>query len=118
MFTRLANVAIAFSWVQSLEYKTLDVLRIFALFAGLTAQNCLICSLPYIQIKTIDLGLCPFQDDQRASFSVNAEKNYFQCLAGCGGGCIIDFWSLKWRKKQGLEDSFSVTISDLADMLL
>ena len=38
------------------------------------------------------VGLCPFHNDKRASFSVNSEKNYWHCFAGCGGGSVIDFW--------------------------
>ena len=62
------------------------------------------------------VGLCPFHDDQHPSFGVNEEGNYWHCFAGCGGGSIIDFWSL-WRKKQGLDPGFTATITDLADIL-
>jgi hypothetical protein len=30
------------------------------------------------------VGLCPFHDDHRRSFGVNAEGNYWHCFAGCG----------------------------------
>ena len=62
------------------------------------------------------VGLCPFHDDQHPSFAVNDRDNYWHCFAGCGGGSIIDFWSL-WRKKQGEDPSFTATITDLADIL-
>lgn len=62
------------------------------------------------------LGRCPFHDDRHPSFGVNEEGNYWHCFAGCGGGSIIDFWSL-WRKKQGLDPGFVDTITDLADIL-
>jgi DNA primase len=62
------------------------------------------------------VGLCPFHDDQHPSLGVNAEGNYWHCFAGCGGGSIIDFWSL-WRNKQGLDSGFTATIRDLADIL-
>jgi hypothetical protein len=50
------------------------------------------------------------------SFGVNEKENYWHC-ADCGGGSIIDFWSL-WRKKQGLDPSFVPTVTELAGMLL
>jgi hypothetical protein len=62
------------------------------------------------------IGLCPFHDDQHPSFGVNDKENYWHCFAGCGGGSIIDFWSL-WRKKQGLDSDLVTTITDLAEML-
>lgn len=62
------------------------------------------------------IGLCPFHDDQHPSFGVNDKENYWHCFAGCGGGSIIDFWSL-WRKKQGLDPGFAATVRDLADIL-
>jgi hypothetical protein len=62
------------------------------------------------------IGLCPFHDDQHPSFGVNEKGNYWHCFAGCGGGSIIDFWSL-WRKKKGLDSSFVDTITDLAEIL-
>jgi DNA primase len=62
------------------------------------------------------LGLCPFHDDQHPSFGVNEKGNYWHCFAGCGGGSIIDFWSL-WRKKNGLDPSFVATITDMAELL-
>jgi hypothetical protein len=62
------------------------------------------------------VGLCPFHDDKHPSFGVNEEGNYWHCFAGCGGGSIIDFWSL-WRKKEGRDPGFVATITDLADTL-
>jgi DNA primase len=36
------------------------------------------------------IGLCPFHDDHRPSFGVNATGNYWNYLAGCGGGRFQD----------------------------
>jgi hypothetical protein len=33
---------------------------------------------------------CPFHKDDSPSFSVNISKQVWQCLAGCGGGSVID----------------------------
>ena len=46
----------------------------------------------YVELSPTGRGLCPFHDDQRASFSINIEENYWYCFAGCGGGSIIDFY--------------------------
>jgi hypothetical protein len=73
----------------------------------------------YVDLRPYDggaVGRCPFHDDQHPSFGVNVEENYWHCFAGCGGGSIIDFWSL-WRKKQGQDPSFVATITDLAELL-
>ncbi|HSR29699.1 MAG TPA: CHC2 zinc finger domain-containing protein [Anaerolineae bacterium] len=73
----------------------------------------------YVELRPTQngaVGLCPFHDDHRPSFGVNAEENYWHCFAGCGGGSIIDFW-LRWRKQQGLDPSFRATLSDLAAIL-
>jgi hypothetical protein len=66
----------------------------------------------YIELDTSGRGLCPFHDDHQASFSVNTEKNYWHCFAGCGGGSIIDFW-MQWQ-----ECDFKTAVSELARMLL
>jgi len=42
--------------------------------------------------KSGAIGLCPFHDDHRPSFGVNAEGNYWHCFAGCGEGSVIAFW--------------------------
>jgi hypothetical protein len=73
----------------------------------------------YVNLKPNEsgaIGRCPFHDDQHPSFGVNDMENYWHCFAGCGGGSIIDFWSL-WRKKNGLDPSFKATVADLAKML-
>ena len=57
-------------------------------------------------------GLCPFHEDQHMSFSVNAERNYWHCFSGCGGGSIIDFW-MKWQ-----DCDFKTAVKELAVMLL
>ena len=66
----------------------------------------------YIELSPNGRGLCPFHDDQRSSFSVNIDKNYWSCFAGCGGGSIIDFW-MKWRKSD-----FKIAVKELANRLL
>jgi hypothetical protein len=69
----------------------------------------------YIDLKLTDtgaIGLCPFHDDQHPSLGVDAEKNYWYCFAGCGGGSVIDFW-MKWRKCD-----FKTAIAELAKMVL
>jgi hypothetical protein len=58
------------------------------------------------------VGLCPFHDDHHPSFGVNAEGNYWNCFAGCGGGSVIDFW-MKWRKCD-----FTTAVRELAEMVL
>jgi hypothetical protein len=73
----------------------------------------------YVDLKPTEsgaIGLCPFHDDQHPSFGVSNAGNYWHCFAGCGGGSIIDFWSL-WRKKNGLDPDFIPTITELAEML-
>jgi hypothetical protein len=59
------------------------------------------------------LGLCLFHhDDHRPRFGVNDEGNYWHCLAGCGGGAVIDFW----MKRRGCDSA--TAISELAEILL
>ncbi len=66
----------------------------------------------YVELSPAGRGLCPFHDDHHFSFSVNAQKNYWHCFAGCGGGSIIDFW-MKW---QGVE--FRQAVKELSARLL
>ncbi len=66
----------------------------------------------YVELSPSGRGRCPFHDDQHASFSVNIEKNYWHCFAGCGSGSIIDFW-MKWKGTD-----FTQTVRELATMLL
>ena len=66
----------------------------------------------YVELSSAGRGLCPFHDDHHFSFSVNAEKNYWHCFAGCGGGSIIDFW-MKWR-----DVNFRQAVKELAVTLL
>lgn len=71
----------------------------------------------FVQLDNHGKGLCPFHDDQVSSFQVNVEKNYWHCYAGCGGGSLIDFW-MKWRERQGEDNSFTSTVKDLRERLL
>lgn len=66
----------------------------------------------YVELSPSGRGKCPFHDDQHNSFSVNADKNYWYCFAGCGGGSIIDFW----MKFKGVE--FKEAIKELAGLFL
>ena len=66
----------------------------------------------YVELTPGGRGRCPFHDDQNASFSVNAEENYWYCFAGCGGGSIIDFW-MKYR-----DCDFTPAVRELAGLLL
>ena len=66
----------------------------------------------YVELSPNGRGLCPFHDDKRASFSVEIERNYWHCFAGCGGGSIIDFWMIR------NECDFRSAVKDLAKLLL
>jgi hypothetical protein len=66
----------------------------------------------YVHLTENGRGLCPFHEDKVHSFAVNANRNYWHCFAGCGGGSIIDFW-MKWRNCD-----FSTAVRELARLLL
>lgn len=66
----------------------------------------------YVELSPSGRGHCPFHDDQHASFSVNVEKNYWHCFAGCGGGSLIDFW-MKYKNAD-----FKQAVRELSGMLL
>ncbi|MCI0558943.1 MAG: CHC2 zinc finger domain-containing protein [Nitrososphaera sp.] len=68
--------------------------------------------LQYVELSSKGRGLCPFHDDQVASFSVNDDDNYWSCFACDTGGSIIDFW-MKWQKCD-----FTTAVTELAKMLL
>mgnify|MGYP002642485638 CR=1 FL=1 len=63
------------------------------------------------------VGLCPFHDDHKQSFSVDDRGNYWRCFAACKGNTIIDF-QMKWRELHGQDSSFTATITELAQLLL
>lgn len=66
----------------------------------------------YVELSEDGRGLCPFHDDQVASFSIDDKRNYWHCFA-CGmGGSIIDFW-IQWRSC-----SFREALRELAAILL
>jgi hypothetical protein len=51
----------------------------------------------YVDLKPLGsgaIGLCPFHDDHNPSFGVNAEGNYWNFFAGCGGGSVLIILSL------------------------
>ena len=66
----------------------------------------------YVELSPSGRGLCPFHEDQRSSFSVNLEGNYWHCFSGCGGGSIIDFW-MRYRNCD-----FNSAVRELARILL
>ena len=66
----------------------------------------------YVEPSDTGRGLCPFHDDQHASFAVNIEENYWHCFAGCGGGSVIDFW----MKMQDCD--LPTAIKELAETIL
>ena len=66
----------------------------------------------YIDLDGHNRGLCPFHDDHRQSFSVDEERNYYQCFAGCKGNTVIDFY-MQWNKV-----SFKQAVKDLAQLYL
>ena len=66
----------------------------------------------YVELSPSGRGQCPFHDDHHASFSVDIERNYWNCFAGCGGGSIVDFW----MKFKGCD--FKIAIHKLANRLL
>jgi hypothetical protein len=68
--------------------------------------------LQYVELSPAGLGLCPFHDDQVASFSVNEAENFWHCFACDKGGSIIDFW-MAWR-----DCDFKTALKELAGMLL
>ncbi len=70
----------------------------------------------YVALNERGQGHCPFHNDHHASFSVDQERNYWHCFAGCGGGSVIDFW-IKWREMHGQDADFTATIKDLAEIL-
>ena len=65
--------------------------------------------VPLKKTGNFAVGHCPFHDDQHPSFSVNVDKNYWHCFAGCGGGSIIDFW-MKWN-----DCDFNTATEELAE---
>jgi DNA primase len=68
--------------------------------------------LRYLELSPAGRGLCPFHDDQVASFSVNDAENFWYCFACERGGSIIDFW-MAWQ-----EIDFKIALRELAGMLL
>ncbi|MBZ0317881.1 MAG: hypothetical protein K8L91_15780 [Anaerolineae bacterium] len=71
----------------------------------------------YVELDGKNWGFCPFHDDQHKSFGVDAERNFWSCQAGCGGGSLIDFWSLYRERVLNQDKSFTATITDLAQLL-
>ena len=72
----------------------------------------------YVELQPNGRGLCPFHDDQAASFSVNRRDNYWHCFSGCGAGSIIDFYMRYQQQVEGQDCDFKSAVTDLAEMLL
>jgi hypothetical protein len=72
----------------------------------------------YVELDARGRGLCPFHDDNLASFSVNREENYWHCFAGCGAGSIIDFYMIWQQRVEGQPVDFKTAVKDLAAMML
>lgn len=72
----------------------------------------------YVELQPNGRGLCPFHDDQTASFSVNRQYNYWHCFAGCGAGSIIDFYMQYQKQVEGQNCDFKTAVTDLAGRLL
>ena len=72
----------------------------------------------YIELQPDGRGLCPFHDDNAASFSVNRQENYWHCFAGCGAGSIIDFYMLYQKRVEDQDCDFKTAVTDLAEILL
>lgn len=66
----------------------------------------------YVELDRQGRGLCPFHDDKIASFSVNAEGNFWHCFACGTGGSVIDFWM------QLKQCEFKDALSELAVLVL
>lgn len=66
----------------------------------------------YIQLDRGGRGLCPFHDDHRESFSVNAKDNYWHCFACEMGGDVIAFY----RQWYGVD--FKEAVSELSKLFL
>lgn len=66
----------------------------------------------FVQLDRGGRGLCPFHDDHKESFSVDRERNYWHCFAGCKGQTVIDFW-MQWQNI-----NFKQAVKELASMLL
>ncbi len=76
----------------------------------------------YVKLDAQGKGHCPFHDDEHKSFQIGVGKYglFWSCYAECGvphGGDIIHFWQ-RMRQKNGQDDSFIATITDLARMLV
>lgn len=82
------------------------------------AMSCYAFISRYVELSARGSGLCPFHDDQVASFSVNRDDNYWHCFAGCGAGSIIDFYMLYQQRVEGRACDFPTALNELAAMLL
>lgn len=70
----------------------------------------------YIELNDHGFGYCIFHDDQKMSFGVNQEHNFWNCFACETGGSVIDFW-MKWRELHGQDPDFRKTMIDLIGLL-
>ncbi len=65
--------------------------------------------LPRNRLKE-SMCLCPFHSDTNKSLSVNLKSGLWNCLAGCGGGSVFDFY----MKREGVV--FTEALKALARM--
>lgn len=72
----------------------------------------------YVELDSRGRGLCPFHDDNVASFSVHPTHDYWHCFAGCGAGDQISFYMTYKQRVEGQECDFKTAIAELAEMLL
>ncbi len=70
----------------------------------------------YIELNAQGFGYCPYHDDQKMSFGVNQEHNFWNCFACETGGSVIDFW-MKWRELHGKDPDFRKTMIELINLL-
>ena len=72
----------------------------------------------YVELDARGRGLCPFHDDNVASFSVNQQDDYWHCFSGCGAGDLISFYMAYRQRVEGQACDFKDAMTDLAGMLL
>ncbi len=70
----------------------------------------------YVELNEQGFGYCPFHDDQKMSFGVNQEHNFWNCFACDKGGSVVDFW-MKWRQINGQDPDFTKTMIELINLL-
>ncbi len=54
--------------------------------AAITVRDFIEQYVPEVRLDEQGRGFCPLHDDRVRSFSVDDERNFLHCFAGCGGG--------------------------------